>query len=398
MSKDARKWRPATQAVRGGTVRSQHKETSEALYLNSGYVYDEALEAEEAFAGDQVRFVYSRFGNPTVAMLEERLALIEGTRFCRTAPTGMAAIFAAIMAMTRTGGRVVGARALFGSCVHILNHILPRFGVETEMVDGTDNAAWERALSKPTDCVLLETPSNPTLELVDLKTVCSLAEGAGAKVIVDNVFATPILQRPMEFGAHTVVYSATKYIDGQGRVMGGAILTDDEQWVTDELIPFMRNTGPTLAPFNAWVLLKGLETMEMRVRKHSENALAVARFLETLPGVERVLYPGLESHPQHDLAARQMDAGGPMVSFDLVGGKAGAYSFLDALEIIDISNNLGDVKSLITHPATTTHQKLTAEEQLAVGINPGTVRFSVGLEDAEDLKEDLAQAVAAATG
>lgn len=388
-------WRPRTQMVRGGLSRSAFDETCEALYLTSGYVYETAEEAEAAFAGDLNRFMYSRFGNPTVAMFEERLRLLEGAGGCRAAATGMAAVFASLMCMLKAGDHVVASRALFGSCQYIVTDLLPRYGMTTTIVDGTDLDQWKKALSRDTKAVFLETPSNPTLEIIDLAAVCELAHKAGARVVVDNVFASPVLQKPLTFGADIVVYSATKHIDGQGRCMGGAIL-GTEDYCKNELLPFMRNTGPSLSPFNAWIMVKGLETLEMRMARHCENAQAIAEFLEKENRVERVLYPGLKSHPQHELAVRQMSAGGSIVSFEIPGGKDAAFRLMNSLRLIDISNNLGDAKSLATHPATTTHQRVGAEERARMGVTDGLVRLSIGLEDIEDLKEDLAGALTAA--
>ena len=390
-------WRPATRLVRGGTIRTPFAETSEALFLNSGYVYDSAEEAEAAFSGGLERYVYSRYANPTLSMLEERLRLIEGAGACRTTASGMAAVFAALMCQLKAGDRVVAARALFSSSLYILCELLPRFGVEAELVDGADLAQWEKALARPAACVLIETPANPTLEIVDLAAVCRLARKAGAKVIVDNVFATPILQRPLELGADIVVYSATKHFDGQGRCLGGAVLGSRE-FVTETLLPFLRHTGPAMSPFNAWVLLKGLETLEVRLARHEQNALAVARFLEESGRLARVLHPGLPSHPQYALARRQMAGGGGMLAIEVKGGKEAAFRFLNALAVIDISNNLGDAKSLICHPATSTHQRLSAEERARLGIGDGMLRLSVGLEDAADLIADLERALDAAEG
>lgn len=387
-------WNTATRLVRGGLERSGFSETSEALFMTSGYVYGSAEEAEAAFTGEKPRFVYSRYANPTVAMFQDRLALLEGANHCFATSSGMAAVFAAIACQVKAGERVVAARALFSSCSYILTDILPSFGIETELVDGTDLSAWEAALAKGAKVVFLETPTNPTLEIIDLKAVCQLANDAGARVVVDNVFATPILQRPLDLGAHTVAYSATKHIDGQGRTMGGAILTNDSAFYEDELIPFVRHTGPCMSPFNAWLLLKGLETLDLRVRRQCENAAKIASFLEGRAGIERALYPGLQSHPQHNLSATQMDAPGTMLAFEVAGGKAGAFKVLNRLDIIDISNNLGDAKSLITHPATTTHQRLSDDERAAVGVTDGLIRLSVGLEDADDLIADLDQALA----
>jgi O-succinylhomoserine sulfhydrylase len=385
-------WRLKTRQVRAGLNRSAHRETSEAIYLTSGYVYDSALEAEHSFDGTLDRMVYSRFKNPTVAMFEERLAAIEGAEACRGVGSGMAAVNAALMSQVRTGDRVVAARALFGSCQWIIAELMPRYGIEVEFVDGADAAAWARALSRPARTVFVETPSNPTLELIDLALVADLAHRAGATLVVDNVFATPVLQRPLELGADVVVYSATKHIDGQGRCLGGAILAS-QAFCTDILGPFIRHTGPALSPFNAWVLLKGLETLDLRVERAAANALQVAQFLEGRAEVAQVLYPGLASHPQHDLARRQMSGFGTIVAFRLAGGKAAAYRLLDSLSLIDISNNLGDAKSLICHPWTTTHQRVSPADKLAMGIDEGLVRLSVGLEDVADLIDDLAAAL-----
>jgi len=391
-------WRTSTQLVHGGIKRSAFDENCEGLFLTSGYIYSSAEEQEATFKEEIKRYQYSRFANPTVGMFEERMAMIEGANYCLATATGMAAINTALMAQLKAGDRVVASRALFGSSVFILNNILPKFGIETVLVDGHDLNQWEEALKKPTRCVLLETPSNPCMEIVDLKGVCDLAHNAGARVIVDNVFATPILQKPLDFGADVVVYSTTKYVDGQGRTMGGAIVFNDEALLKDEIMPYFRNTGPGMSPFNAWTQLKGLETMDMRITRHSENATLVARFLENLKGVNKVYYPGLHSHAQHDLAMKQMKSGGPMLSFEIDGGKEKAFAFENALQLIKICNNLGDSKSLITQPATTTHSKVEEAERLHLGITPGLLRLSVGLEDADDLKEDLAQAAKIAFG
>ncbi len=390
-------WRPQTRLVRGGTQRSPFDETSEAMFLTSGYVYGSAEDAEAAFKGDVDRYIYARYGNPTVSMFQERLAALEGAKHCVATSSGMAAVFAALASQIGAGNRIVAARALFGSCSYIVEDMLPRFGAESVFVDGTDLEQWEQALSQPTDCVFLETPSNPTLEIIDLRRVSEMAHAAGARVVVDNVFATPILQRPLELGADIVMYSATKHIDGQGRTLGGAILTNDGSFIDDCLTPFMRHTGPALSPFNAWVLLKGLETLDLRVERHCRNAAAIAEFLDADSRVSNVLYPGLASHPQFELAKTQMSGSGTMVTFTVNGGKEGAFKFLNAVNVVDISNNLGDTKSLATHPATTTHQRLTDEDRAHLGISAGMVRMSVGLEDVEDLKEDLDQALAAAT-
>ena len=391
-STTTRRWRPQTEMVRGGLARSSFDETSEALYLTSGYVYTSAEEAEAAFKGDKDRFVYSRYANPTVSMFEERLRLLEGAEACRATASGMSAVFASLMAQLKAGDRVVASRALFGSCQYIVAELLPRYGIESVLVDGTDLKAWEAALAPGAQAVFLETPSNPTLEVIDIQAVSELAHAAGATVIVDNVFATPVLQRPLELGADVVVYSATKHIDGQGRTMGGAILCS-EAFIKDHLQMFYRHTGPSMSPFNAWVMVKGLETLELRVERHCANALMVAQFLEGQGGVTRVAYPGLASPPQAELAKRQMGGGSTLVAFEVAGGKARAFRLLNALATIDISNNLGDSKSLITHPATTTHQRLKPEERAELGISDGLLRLSVGLEDPADLIEDLEQAL-----
>jgi O-succinylhomoserine sulfhydrylase len=382
----------ATRLVRGGMRRSGFDETSEAIYTTSGFVYGSAAEAEQAFAGDIDRYIYGRYANPTVSMFEERLRLIEGAEVCRATASGMGAVFAALASMLSAGDRLVASRALFGSCSVIVNEILPRYGVETETVDGRDLDAWRAALARGADAVFLESPSNPALELVDLAAVSELAHAAGATVVVDNVFATPLLQKPLELGADVVVYSATKHIDGQGRTLGGAVLCSAE-FDAAHLKEFCRHTGPSLSPFNAWVLCKGLETLRLRVDAQCRSAEQLARQLEHLPGVDRVLYPTLDSHPQVELARRQMRAGGTLLAFHLDGGKDEAFAFLDGLEIIDISNNLGDSKSLITHPATTTHRRVPPDQRDALGITDSLVRLSVGLEDPADLAADLEQAL-----
>ena len=385
-------WRLATKLVQGGVLRSPFGETCEAIYMTSGYVYGSAEEAEAAFANTKPRFIYSRFSNPTVQMFEDRMALLEGAQAARATATGMAAVFAALACLLRAGDRVVASDALFGSCQYILAEILPRFGVETVFVDGRDLGQWKKALSRKTQAVFIETPSNPGLRLVDLPAVAKLAHAAGAKLVVDNVFATPLLQRPLEFGADVVVYSATKHIDGQGRSLGGVIL-GSKAYVEEQLQPFLRHTGPALSPMNAWLLLKGLETLELRVARHCANAARVADALSGHPAISRVLYPGRKDHPQHELAMKQMSDAGGVVTFDLKAGKWAAFETLNRLKLVDISNNLGDAKSLVTHPATTTHMRIGAEERAKLGINDGTVRISVGLEDVEDIIADLVQAL-----
>ncbi len=387
-------WRPDTLAVRGGLDRSGFMETSEALYLTSGYVYPSAADAEAAFAGEQDRFVYSRYGNPTVAAFEERLRLLEGAEGATATATGMAAVYLALQALVRTGDRVVASRALFGSCFVICDELLPRWGVRVDLVDGHDLAQWEAALATPATVVFFETPSNPVQDLVDVAAVSALAHAAGAAVVVDNVFATPLLQRPLELGADVVVYSTTKHVDGQGRTLGGAVLGTRE-YLDGDVQTFLRHTGPSMSPFTAWVLLKGLETLGLRVGRMTASALRIAEHLEGLPGVGRVRYPFLPSHPQHELARRQMSGGGTVVTLDVEGGKEGAFKALDALRLVDVSNNLGDAKSLATHPATTTHRRLSPQARAAAGIGEGTIRVSVGLEDVDDLLDDLDAALGA---
>jgi O-succinylhomoserine sulfhydrylase len=387
--------RPDTLAVRGGLHRTGFDETAEGLFLTSGFVYPTAEEAEAAFKEEIDRFVYSRYGNPTVAMFEERMRLLEGTQACFATASGMSAVFVALAALLGKGDRVVSARSLFGSCFVILDEILPRWGVETVFVDGADLEQWRKALSEPTTAVFFESPSNPMQELVDIQAVCDLAHAAGAQVVVDNVFGTPVFSRPLEQGADVIVYSATKHIDGQGRTLGGAVLGTAE-FINGPVKNLMRHTGPSMSPFNAWVLLKGLETLSLRVERMAASTLELARFLEAHPRVARTVYPWLESHPQHELARRQMYGGGTVVTFELAGGgKAEAFALMNALQVIDISNNLGDSKSLITHPATTTHRRLGEEARLKVGITDGVLRISVGLEDVRDLVEDLQQALEA---
>jgi O-succinylhomoserine sulfhydrylase len=392
MAIDPAKFRTATRLVQGGIQRSHHGETAEALYLTSGYVYDSAEQAEATFTGAVDHYQYSRFANPTISMLEDRLCLIEGAEACRTTATGMAAVNAALMAHLKAGDRVVASRALFGSCHWIVSTLLPKFGIATEFVDCADIAQWRTALSRPAQLVLLETPSNPMLELVDLRAVAELAHAAGAIVVVDNVFATPLLQQPLQFGADVVVYSCTKHIDGQGRVLGGAVL-GNKKWISETLQPFIRNTGPAMSPFNAWVLLKGLETLALRVDAGCRSAAAIADFLAEQPEVTRVWYPTRADHPQQTLALRQMSAGGTVVTFEVAGGKEAAFSVMNAFGLIALSNNLGDTKSLATHPATTTHMRIGAEERAKLGITDGVIRLSVGLEDAADLQDDLMQAL-----
>ena len=388
-----RNWHPATQAVRGGTARSDIGETSEALFLTSGYAYDNAEEAAARFRGERPGMTYSRLQNPTTAMLEERLCLLEGAEACRATTTGMAAMTAALLCQLSAGDHLIAGRALFGSCRVLVDSILPRFGIATTTVDGRDVQAWARARRPNTRAFFLETPANPTLDIVDMQAVADIAHDAGATVVVDNAFASPVLQRPFEFGADVVAHSATKLLDGQGRVLAGAVLAR-AQWINDVYLPFARHTGPVLAPFNAWVVLKSLETLDLRVRRASENAAQVAAFLDGR--VPRLLYPGLASHPQHDLAMHQMAAGGTIMALFVDGGRPQAHALLDALEIIDISNNVGDSRTLMTHPASTTHASVAEHVRLDMGITEGMLRLSVGLEDPRDLIDDLDRALTAA--
>ncbi|MEO1544274.1 MAG: O-succinylhomoserine sulfhydrylase [Pseudomonadota bacterium] len=385
---DPTQWALDTQLVHGGTLRSEFGETSEALFLTQGYVYASAQQAERRFKNEEPGYQYSRFSNPTVSMFEERLRLMEGAEDCRAAATGMAAVTAAMLSYLSAGDHVVSARALFGSCRYVVEDLCPRFGIASSLIDGTDIEAWKAAVQPNTKVLFFETPANPTLDLVDIEAVSALAKEIGAITIVDNVFATPILQRPLEHGADVVVYSATKHIDGQGRCLGGAVL-GSKDYIGDHLHNFMRQTGPSMSPFNAWVMLKGLETLPIRVARQVETATRLADRLADMPGVASVLYPTRSDHPQHEIAARQMQGGGQIVTFTLDGGKAAAFRFLNALKIAKISNNLGDAKSLVTHPATTTHQRLKPEARAELGISDGMIRLSVGLEALEDLSADL---------
>ncbi len=387
-------WRRDTLAVRGGLARSGFDETAEALYLTSGYVYASAAEAEQAFSDEIDRFMYSRFGNPTVAMFEERMRLLEGAPAAFATASGMAAVFVALASVLDAGDRVVASRELFGSCLVILEEILPRWGVETTFVRAGDLDQWARALRRPAAVVFFESPSNPMQHLVDIGAVSALAHEAGALVVVDNVFGTPVHSRPLEHGADVVVYSATKHIDGQGRALGGVVL-GPQDYIHGPVAHLMRNTGPSMSPFNAWVMLKGLETLSLRVERQTASAVTLAHALERHPRVRRVLHPWLASHPQHALARRQMLGGGTIVTLEVDGGQQQAFALLDALRLIDISNNLGDSKSLITHPATTTHRRLGASARAELGITDGVVRLSVGLEDPADLVDDLVAALEA---
>ncbi|MGQ2903773.1 MAG: O-succinylhomoserine sulfhydrylase [Neoaquamicrobium sediminum] len=387
-----RNWKPATALVHGGTLRSAFGETSEALYLTQGFVYDSAEAAEARFKGEEPGFIYSRYANPTVDMFEKRMCELEGAEDARATASGMAAVSAALLCSVKAGDHVVAARALFGSCRWVVEKLMPQYGIETTLVDGRDLVEWEQAIRPNTKLFFLESPTNPTLEVVDIAAVAKLANQAGARLVVDNVFATPLQQKPLELGAHVVVYSATKHIDGQGRCLGGIILSD-KKWIDENLHDYFRHTGPSLSPFNAWTLLKGLETLPLRVKQQTESAGRIAGHLACHPAIERVIYPGRNDHPQADIIARQMTGGSTLVCFDVKGGKQQAFSFLNALDIVKISNNLGDAKSLITHPATTTHKNLAEDARLDLGILGGTVRLSVGLEDADDLIEDIDRAL-----
>jgi O-succinylhomoserine sulfhydrylase len=387
-------WAPETQLVHGGALRSQFGETSESLFLTQGFVYTCAEQAEARFKNEDPGYQYTRFGNPTVAMFEERMRLLEGAEESRATATGMAAVNAALLSYLKTGDHVVSGRALFGACRYIVETLCPRYGIASTLVDGRDIEAWRKAVRPNTRMFFFETPANPTLELVDIAAVSKIAKEVGALVIVDNVFATPLLQRPLGHGADIVVYSATKHIDGQGRCLGGAVL-GSKDFVTNHLQEYLRQTGPTMSPFNAWVMLKGLETLPVRVRAQSATAAAIADHLAGKAGVARVLYCGRPDHPQADIARRQMTGGGQMIAFEVEGGKAGAFRFQNALRLIKISNNLGDAKSLITHPATTTHYKIGPQARAELGITDGMLRLSVGLEALEDLAADLEAGLAA---
>jgi len=387
-----RAWHMATRLVHEGTLRSQFGETSEAIFLNSGYVYTSAEQAAARFKGDEEGFVYSRYANPTVAMFEARMCALEGAEAARGTASGMAAVTASLLCYLKAGDHAVSAKALFGSCRYIVEDLLPRYGIATTLVDGRDLGAWEAAMRPNTRAVFFETPTNPVLELVDIEGVAKIARKEGALVVVDNVFATPLLQRPMPLGADIVVYSATKHIDGQGRCLGGVVL-GKKDFIEEKLHNYLKHTGPSLSPLNAWVLLKGLETLPVRVERHGASAAAIADFLSQRKEVARVFYPGRADHPQVKLARRQMAGGGPMVAFEVKGGKSEAFRFLNALQIFKISNNLGDAKSLATHPATTTHQRLTLEQRAELGIFDRSVRLSIGLEHVDDLVADLDQAL-----
>ena len=386
INKNYKNYRKQTQMVRGGLLRSQHGETSEAIFMNSGYVFNSAEEAKARFAGESEGYLYSRYGNPTITMFEERMALNEEAEACFATASGMAAVFASMMSYLKSGDHIVSSRSLFGSCYYILDQVLPRYGITAHLIDGTDLSQWEKHVTNKTKCIFLESPSNPTMEIVDIASVVKIAHHHNALVIVDNILASPVLQKPMEFGADIVVYSGTKHIDGQGRSLGGAILSSKKQY-EEYIKPFIRHTGPSISPFNAWLLLKGLETLKHRMDQHCSNALKVANYLSQHPKVEKTIYPGLKDHPQHALASKQMLQGGSIVTFVIKGNNA--FKFMNELNIFDISNNLGDTKSLITHPATTTHRVIGEEGRKKLNIPDEMIRLSIGLEDVDDLIEDI---------
>jgi O-succinylhomoserine sulfhydrylase len=387
-----KKFKLDTNLVRGGLTRSNFKETSEAIFLNSGFVYDSAEQAEAIFLGKKKGFQYSRYANPTVEMFEQRLALLDGSEACFATASGMAAVFGSMMCQLKAGDHVVSASALFGSCRYILNDILPKFGIEVSFIDGKNIKEWNKSIQKNTKIFFFESPSNPCLEIIDIKQVCNLAKKNKITTIVDNIFASPVLQQPVKFGADVVIYSGTKHIDGQGRAMGGAVCSTNK-FKENILKPFLRHTGPCISPFNAWVLLKSLETIKIRVLSQSDNALQIASFLEKHKKIKQVYYPGLKSFPQYALAKKQQSAGGTMIAFKVKGGKKDAFKIINKLNIFDISNNLGDSKSLVTHPTTTTHKVLGEEARLSLGITPNLIRLSIGLEDINDLKEDLSNSL-----
>lgn len=388
----SKNWRPATKLVHGGTLRSQFGETSEAIFLTQGFVYETSEAAEARFKGEDDGFIYARYGSPTNDMFEKRMCLLEGAEDSRAMASGMAAVAAAILCQLKAGDHILAARALFGSCRWVVETLAPRYGIEFTLIDGRHLENWEKAVRPNTKVFFLESPTNPTLEVVDIIGVSKLANQIGAKVVVDNVFATPLFQKPLELGAHVVVYSATKHIDGQGRCLGGIVLSDKE-WINTHLHDYFRHSGPAMSPFNAWILLKGLETMALRIKQQTENAAKLADFLANHGAVSKVIYPGRKDHPQADIIAKQMTGGSTLVAFELKGGKAASFAVQNALEIVKISNNLGDAKSLITHPATTTHKNLTEEARMELGISPGLLRLSAGIEDGDDLIEDFDRAL-----
>lgn len=390
---DPRSWNMSTQLVRAGTLRSNFGETSEAIFLNSGYCYESAEIAESRFNGSAPGFAYSRYSNPSLSMLETRLAVLEGADKALVMASGMAAVYASIMCQLKAGDHIIANKVLFSSCYYIITNVLPRLGFEVTLVDGPNLDEWRKAFRPNTRCVFIETPANPTLELVDIAAVAEMSKKNGSCLILDNVFATPLLQRPLELGADVVVYSTTKHLEGQGRTLGGAVISN-EPFMSEILLPYHRHTGPHMSPFTAWVVLKGLETLDLRMARHCDNAQALAELLESHPQVTKVLFPGLPSFPQYELAQRQMKRGGCLIAFEVKGGKAGAFAFMNKLKIIDISNNLGDAKSLITHPASTTHSSVPKAIKDACGVTENLIRFSVGIEDIDDLKGDILQALA----
>lgn len=392
--KHSKIYRSATQLIHGGVNRTSFNETSDAIFLTSGFIYDNAEQAELTFKGEEDHYQYSRFNNPNLTALQNRLSELEGAEACIVTSTGMSAVYASLIPLIKVGDRIIASRALFGSSYWIIENLLPQMGIETIFVDGNDLNQWQEALSKPTAAVLIETPSNPMLDILDIKAIADLTHKAGGKLIVDNVFATPLYQHPLQWGADLIVYSCTKHIDGQGRVLGGAVL-GSKNVIQDHITPFVRNTGISLSPFNAWILFKGLETLHLRVKKMTENAQSCAEFLEKSPLVSRVLYPGLKSHPQYELGQKQMSASSTMISFEIKDGKKAAFAFMNALELILISNNIGDSRCIVTHPATTTHMKIGETERLHLGITEGCIRFSVGMEDIQDILEDLQQGLEA---
>ena len=386
--------RRQTNLVRGGMERSQFDELSESMFLTSSYAYTSAEQAQRAFKGEEEHYLYSRYGNPTVSVFEERMKMMEKADICQSTASGMGAVFASLACMLKAGDRLVASKALFGSCDYVCSVLMPRYGIDVVTVLSSDTNVWERALSKPTDAVFLETPSNPMMQMFDISAIAELTKKAGGRLIVDNVFATPVFQQPLELGADVVVYSTTKHVDGQGRTVGGAILSNDEVYYQDYLRMFVRHTGPTLSPFNAWILTKALETLDIRVRQQAANAIEAADFLSKQSSVRKVIFPGLPDHPQFRLVEQQMSGPGTIVAVELEGDQARAFRFINSLQMIDISNNLGDAKSMVTHPASTTHQRLNDRERAELGINENLVRLSIGLEDVEDIKEDIAQALA----
>ena len=387
--------RRQTNLVRGGMERSQFDELSESMFLTSSYAYTSAEQAQRTFKGEEEHYLYSRYGNPTVSVFEERMKMMEKADICQSTASGMGAVFASLACMLKAGDRLVASKALFGSCDYVCSVLMPRYGIDVVTVLSSDTNVWERALSKPTDAVFLETPSNPMMQMFDISAIAELTKKAGGRLIVDNVFATPVFQQPLELGADVVVYSTTKHVDGQGRTVGGAILSNDEVYYQDYLRMFVRHTGPTLSPFNAWILTKALETLDIRVRQQAANAIEAADFLSKQSSVRKVIFPGLPDHPQFRLVEQQMSGPGTIVAVELEGDQARAFRFINSLQMIDISNNLGDAKSMVTHPASTTHQRLNDRERAELGINGNLVRFSIGLEDVEDIKDDLAQALKA---